>query len=381
MLRKTLLVVVVAAMLVGLIASCAPKATPAPTPKPQPTSVKPTAAPTAVPPTAVPTKTYKVALVISLLGDRSFLDSAARGIGWVKERLPGVETKIIENADVGEQQLAARAMAEEGYDLIITVGYGSADWTSQIAKEYPNAKFAIVDSTLDVPNGTGLIFRENDGSFTVGMVAAMLTKTGKVGYIGGMDVPLLRRFQEGYIQGVKYANPNVEVVSGWVGSFGDPTKGKELALTQYQEGADIIYAAAGKSGEGVIAASKEQGKYSIGVDSDQCYIAPGNVIASMMKRVDVSVFDAIKSLTEGKLEAGNRVYGLQEDAVGMCYLYDIDSEFLTNGPKDMADKLKNEVIPAVKKAVTKIKTGEMCVKDYMEVYPCDKAAQPGGMGM
>jgi len=194
-----------------------------------------------------------------------------------------------------------------------------------------------------------------------------------------MDVPLLRRFQEGYIQGVKYANPNVEVVSGWVGAFNDPTKGKELALTQYQEGVDIIYAAAGKSGEGVIAASKEQGKYSIGVDSDQCYIAPGSVIASMMKMVDVAVFDAVKSLTEGKLEPGDRVYGLQEDATGMCYLYDIDSEFLTNGPKDMADKLKNEVIPAVKKAVTKIKDGEMCVKDYMEVYPCTKPVQPGGM--
>jgi len=355
MLRKTVLLLLAIAMVAGVLAACSPAAGP------------------------TPTKKFKVALVIGLLGDRSFLDSAARGIGWTKERLPNVETKIVENADVGEQQLAARAMAEEGYDLVITVGYGSADWTSQIANEYPNTKFALVDSALNVPNGTGLIFREHDGSFTVGMVAAMLTKTGKVGYVGGMDVPLLRRFQEGYIQGVKYANPNVEVVSGWVGAFNDPTKGKELALTQYQEGVDIIYAAAGKSGEGVIAASKEQGKFSIGVDSDQCYIAPGNVICSMMKMVDVSVFDAIKSLTEGTLQGGNRVYGLQENAVGLCYLYDIDDQFLKNGPQDMANKLKNEVIPAVKAAVAKINSGEMCVKDHMEVYPCDKPAQPGGM--
>ncbi len=378
MVRRMLLVMLAAAMVVGLIASCAPAAQPTATPRPQPTTPAATTPPTQPP---EPGKTYKVALVIGLLGDRSFLDSAARGIGWVNEQLPNVETKIIENADVGEQQLAARAMAEEGYDLIITVGYGSADWTAQIANEYPDAKFAIVDSTLDVPNGTGLIFREHDGSFTVGMAAAMLTKTGKVGYVGGMDVPLLRRFEEGFIQGVKYANPNVEVVSGWVGAFNDPTKGKELALTQYQEGADIIYAAAGKSGEGVIAASEEQGLYSMGVDSDQCYIAPGNVICSMMKMVDVSVFDAVKSLTEGTLEAGNRVYGLDNDAIGMCYLYGIDSEFVDNGPADMVAKLQDEVIPAVQAAVAKIKAGEMCVKDYMEVYPCDNPAQPGGMGM
>jgi basic membrane protein A len=375
MVRRMLLLMLAAAMVVGLIASCAPAAEPTATPKAaEPTEVPPTKAPE-------PGKTYKVALVIGLLGDRSFLDSAARGIQWVNEQLPNVETKIIENADVGEQQLAARAMAEEGYDLIITVGYGSADWTSEIANEYPDAHFALVDATLDVPNGTGLVFREHDGSFTVGMAAAMLTKTGKVGYVGGMDVPLLRRFEEGYIQGVKYVDPDIEVVSGWVGAFDDPTKGKELALTQYEEGADIIYAAAGKSGEGVLAASAERGLYSIGVDSDQCYIAPGNVICSMMKMVDVSVFDAIKSLTEGTLEAGNRVYGLEQDAVGMCYLYDIDTEFVDNGPADMAAKLQEEVIPAVQAAVDKIKAGEMCVKDHMEVYPCDNPAQPGGMGM
>lgn len=379
--QKKLAILLAITLVIALLAGCAPKPQPTATPVPQPTKAEATAAPqpTTPPPTAPPTKTFKVALVCGLLGDRSFLDSAARGIQWAQERLPNVETKIVENADVSEQQLAARAMAEQGYDLVITIGYGSADWTTEIANAYPDTKFALVDAALNCPNCTGLIFREHDGSFTVGMAAAMLTKTGKVGYVGGMDVPLLRRFEQGYIQGVKYVNPNIEVVSGWVGAFNDPTKGKELALTQYQEGVDIIYAAAGKSGEGVIAASKEQGKFSIGVDSDQCYIAPGNVICSMMKMVDVAVFDAIKSLTEGKLEAGNRVYGLQEDAVGMCYLYDIDTYFLDNGPKDMAEKLKNEVIPAVKQAVGKIKAGEFCVVDAMGVYPCDKPALEGGM--
>ena len=328
----------------------------------------------------------KVALVIGQLGDRSFLDSAARGIEMAKEEFPDIETKIIENQDVGEQQLAARAMAEEGYDLVITVGFGSADWTSEIAMEYPDTHFAIVDASLsdadgnELANGTGLNFREDEGSFTVGMVAAMLTETGKVGYIGGMDVPLLRRFELGFIQGVKYADPSVEVVSGWVGAFDDPTKGKELALTQYEEGADIIFAAAGKSGEGVLAASAERGLYSMGVDSDQCYIQPGNVICSMMKMVDKSVFDTIKALTEGTLEGGTRVYGLEEDAVGLCYLYDIDSEFVDNGPDDMASKLKDEVIPEVKKAVEKIKSGEMCVVDFVEIFDCANPAPEGGMG-
>lgn len=365
MFRRSLLTVFAAVMVFSLLTGCGG---------------------TAEPTEQVPTKTYRVALVISQLGDRSFLDSAARGIEMAKTEFPNIETKIIENQDVGEQQLAARAMAEEGYDLVITVGYGSADWTSEIAQEYPNAHFAIVDSTLldaegkELANGTGLTFREDEGSFTVGMAAAMLSKTGKIGYIGGMDVPLLRRFELGYIQGAQYVNPDIQVVSGWVGAFNDPTKGKELALTQYEEGVDIIFAAAGKSGEGVLAASAEKGLYSIGVDSDQCYIQPGHVIASMMKMVDRAVFDTIKAMVEGNLAGGTRVYGLKEEAVGMCYLYGIDQEFINNGPDDMAKMLQDEVIPAVKAAAEKIKSGEMCVTDYVEVFPCDKPAQPGGMG-
>jgi len=385
--RRTVFVVVVLALALAMIAGCATPAPAQPTQAPaQPAATQAPAQPAATKAPAQPAATqpasgkkYKVALVCGLLGDRSFVDSAARGIQMAKDQL-GVETKILENADVGEQQLAARAMAEQGYDLVITIGFGSADWTTEIAKAYPNTKFAIVDSTLNVPNGTGLVFKENEGSFTVGMIAGMLTKTGKVGYIGGQDVPLLRRFEAGYIQGVKYVNPNVKVTSGWVGAFNDPTKAKELAMTQYQEGADIIYAAAGKSGEGVIAAAAEKKLYAIGVDSDQCYIKPGSVITSMMKMVDVAVFQAIKSLTEGKLEAGTRVYGLKENAVGSCYLYGIDQEFVKNGPADMVQTLQTKAIPAVKAAVEKIKAGEMCVTDTMGVYPCDKPAPEGGMG-
>lgn len=395
MFRNQFVKILVAILVIVMLAGCtpaaateapaAPAATEAPAApaatQPANQNVMPTAAPDQ--PTEAPADTgkqYKVALVISLLGDKSFNDSAARGIEFVNQQYTDVETKIIENQDVGEQQLAARAMAEQGFDLVITVGFGSADWTNEIAKEYPDTKFAIVDAVLDAPNGTGLTFREDEGSFTVGMVAAMLTKTKKVGYVGGMDVPLLRRFELGYIQGVKYVDPTIEVVSGWVGAFDDPNKGKELALTQYAEGVDIIYAAAGKSGEGVLQASKEQGKFSIGVDSDQDYMQPGSVITSMLKRVDLAVLEAVKELRSGELAGGTKVFGLKEGMVGSTFLYADDTVFLQEGPDDMVALIKSDVIPAIKAASEKIKSGEMCVTDFTELFPCENPAPEGGMG-
>jgi len=395
MFRNQFVKILVAILVIVMLAGCtpaaateapaAPAATEAPAApaatQPANQNVMPTAAPDQ--PTEAPADTgkqYKVALVISLLGDKSFNDSAARGIEFVNQQYTDVETKIIENQDVGEQQLAARAMAEQGFDLVITVGFGSADWTNEIAKEYPDTKFAIVDAVLDAPNGTGLTFREDEGSFTVGMVAAMLTKTKKVGYVGGMDVPLLRRFELGYIQGVKYVDPTIEVVSGWVGAFDDPNKGKELALTQYAEGVDIIYAAAGKSGEGVLQASKEQGKFSIGVDSDQDYMQPGSVITSMLKRVDLAVLEAVKELRSGELAGGTKVFGLKEGMVGSTFLYADDTVFLQEGPDDMVALIKSDVVPAIKAASEKIKSGEMCVTDFTELFPCENPAPEGGMG-
>ncbi len=332
-------------------------------------------------PAVEPGKVYKVAFIGSLLGDRSFNDSAARGIAFAKEKYSEdvLDARFIENQDVGEQQLAAREMAEQGYDLIFTIGFGAADWTNEIAAEYPDTYFATVDAVLDVPNGRGLTFKEHEGSFTVGMVAALLTKTGKVGYVGGQDVPLLRKFELGYIEGVKYVDPDIEVVSGWVGSFSDANKGKELALTQYAEGADIIYAAAGKSGEGVLQASAEQDLFSIGVDSDQDFIQPGHIITSMLKRVDLAVLTSIDDLIAGNFTGGDHAYGLAENMVGATLLYSDDTIFLQEGPADMVEDIKTNVIPAMKAAVEKIKAGEFCVSDFMEVFPCNNPPQPGGM--
>ena len=389
MLRQLFMKIFSLVVIVAMVAGCASATTVAPTTAP----AEATTAPEAAAPTTAPASSscdvnrpIKVALVIAQLGDKSFLDSAARGMQFVNEQFKNVETKIIENNDVGEQQLAARAMADAKYDLVVTVGFGSADWTSQIAAEFPEVKFAIVDAELAdadgkaLPNGTGLTFREDQGSFTVGMIAGLLTKTGKVGFVGGMDFPLLRRFELGFIQGVKYVNPNVEVTSGWVGSFSDPNKGKELALTQIAEGADIVYAAAGKSGEGVLQAAKEQGKFSIGVDSDQDYLQPGSVVTSMLKRVDLAVLGAVQDLVNCDLKSGTKVFGLEEGSVGATFLYSDDTIFLQEGPDDMVKQLKETVIPAVKTAVEQIKSGAFCVTDFVEVFPCANPAPEGGIG-
>ncbi len=361
-------------VILTMLVSCAPAATPTAAPQPAAQATNPPA--TSGCDTNRP---LKVGMSIGQLGDKSFLDSAANGFKMINADFKNITTKILENNDVGEQELGARALAQQGFDLIITIGYGSADWTTKVAKDFPKISFALVDATLDTPNGTGLTFKEHEGSFTVGMIAAFLSKTGKVGYIGGVDVPLLRRFEEGYKQGVLYVNPKATVSEGWVGSFTDPNKAKELALTQFQEGADIIYAAAGKSGEGVLQAAKEQGKFGIGVDSDQDYLQPGSVITSMLKRVDLAVYGAAKDLVNCKFKAGTKYFGLAEGAVGSTYLYNTDTVFLKQGPADMVKILKDTAIPATKAAVQKIVNGEFCVTDtYMKVFPCDKPAPAGG---
>ena len=379
MMRQTYLKLFAIVVILAMLASCAPAATVAPTTAPQPTT-PPAAAATSAPATGScdVNRPLKVGMSIGQLGDKSFLDSAAAGFKMINTDFKNVTTKILENNDVGEQELGARALANQGFDLIVTIGYGSADWTTKVAKDFPKISFAIVDSTLDVPNGIGLTFREDQGSFTVGMIAAFLSKTGKVGYIGGVDVPLLRRFELGYTEGVKYVNANATVTSGWVGSFTDPNKAKELALTQFTEGADIVYAAAGKSGEGVLQAAKEQGKYSIGVDSDQDYMQPGSVITSNLKRVDLAVYGATKDLVNCSLKFGNKVFGLAEGAVGSTFLYNTDTIFLQQGPADMVKTLKDTAIPAVKAAVVKINAGEFCVDDFVKVFTCDKPAPAGG---
>jgi basic membrane protein A len=329
----------------------------------------------------VPGEEYKVGLLVFMLGDRSYWDSAARGIQWANERLPNIDGHVFEHQDESEMELTARALAEEGYDMVISMGWGAAEWVIPIAEQYPDTHFYIPGGEPAVmANTSGGDFKEHEGCFTVGMIAAMLTKTDKVGFVGGWDSPLIWRFLVGYEEGLKYVNPDIEVTVAWANDYQNPSKGKELALTQYAEGCDIIFAAAGKTGEGVLAAAAEQGKLAIGVDSDQDWIQPGNVLTSMLKNVDMVIFNKITELSQGNVQSGNEHYGLAEGLVGSTWLYYDNPTFRENGPADLVAQMP-EVIAKVEDAVAKIKAGEFCVTDYMEVFPCDNPAPAGGMGM
>jgi basic membrane protein A and related proteins len=212
---------------------------------------------------------------------------------------------------------------------VIGVGFIFSDDITKLAKEFPNTKFACIDYTLPAgetappKNLLGLRFREHEGSFLVGAIAGRVTKTKKVGFVGGMKIPLIRKFDVGFAAGVKHVCPDCTVLAAYAGTepkaFADPTKGKELALAQYGRGVDIIYHASGKTGDGVFDAAKEQKKFAIGVDSDQFHVAPCCTLTSMVKKVDVAVFDAIKKVTTGSFQSGVHEFGLGEDGVGFVY--------------------------------------------------------------
>ena len=263
-------------------------------------------------------------------GDQSFNDSAAEGLDKAKKDL-GVETK--EAAAVNGENEAAREerlqqLVDAGYTHVVAVGFAYAQAVGKIAKANPDAHFAIVDDASDDskgPNVDQITFAENEGSFLVGAAAALKSKTGNIGFVGGVNVPLINKFEAGYIAGAKAVNPSIKIQSKYLtqppdfSGFGDPAKGKTAAEGMYQAGADIVYHAAGGSGGGVFSAAKAAGKLAIGVDSDQALTAAPDVrdviITSMVKKVNVGVFDYIKSAVDGKDLSGNHVYDLKSGGV------------------------------------------------------------------
>jgi basic membrane protein A len=272
----------------------------------------------------------KVGLVFDVggLGDKSFNDAAHRGLMRAKNEL-GASVQYIEPGDGSDRESALRQRAAAGDQLVIGVGFIFSDDITKLAKEFPKTRFACIDYTLPAgesappPNLVGLRFREHEGSFLVGAIAGRVSKSKKVGFVGGMKIPLIRKFELGFAAGVKQVCPDCTVLSAYAGTepkaFADPTKGKELALAQYARGVDIVYHASGKTGDGVFDAAKEQKKLAIGVDSDQFHVAPCCVLTSMVKKVDVAVFDVIKQVTDGKFESGVHEFGLGEDGVGFVY--------------------------------------------------------------
>jgi basic membrane protein A len=298
----------------------------------------------------------KVGLVFDVggRGDKSFNDSAYNGILRATKEL-GADAQYFEPGEGSDRESALRRLASQDFDLIIGIGFIFTDDITKMAKEYPDKKFAGVDYFLPDPpaNVAALKFKEEEGSFLVGALAAYLSKTDKIGFIGGMDIPLIHKFEEGYKMGAKTAKPNIQVVSNYAGvtgaAFKDPAKGKELALSQYGNNVDIIFHASGSTGLGVFEAARNLNKLAIGVDSDQYSEAPGFVLSSMVKKVDVAVFDIIKETMEHKFTGGVKVFGLKQDGVG--FVYDEHNKNLI--PEDVFNKV-NELR-------TKIINGEIKV--------------------
>lgn len=296
----------------------------------------------------------KVGLVFDIggRGDKSFNDAAYKGLEKAKEKL-GIEFEVIDPGDGSDRESALRKLAsKQDIGLIFGVGFIFTEDINNIAKEFPEKKFACVDYSVDptkkiASNIQAIEFKEDEGSFLVGALAAMTTKTNKVGFIGGMESSLIRKFENGYKQGVKYVNPQCEIYSAYVSvspdGFKNPGKAKEIALSQYSNGADIIYHASGLSGLGLFEASREKNKLAIGVDMDQQKEAPGFVLSSMVKLVDEAVYQTIKDFKENNFTGGIKTYGLKDN--GVSYVYDENNKNLISaGTNQKLDSIKLKLI-------------------------------------
>lgn len=291
---------------------------------------------------------FRVALVLDKGGrdDKSF-NSAAYSGGVKARKDLNVFLKYVETMDDAAVETTMRSFASRKFDLIIAIGFSMADATRKVAPKFPDVHFAIVDAEVKLPNVKSMVFDEHQGSYLVGALAALASKTGKVGFIGGMEIPLIRRFQMGYEAGVKKINPKARVVNNYVGvtsdAWNNPAKAKEISLSQYNQGVDVIFAAAGASNYGLFDAAEERKLLSIGVDSNQNWVKPGFVLTSMLKRVDVAVFDVIRDAQAGKFTGGTQSFGLANQ--GVDYAVDqYNEKLITPEMRKQVEALKAEII-------------------------------------
>ncbi|MBP7653247.1 BMP family ABC transporter substrate-binding protein [Candidatus Dependentiae bacterium] len=300
-------------------------------------------------------------------GDKSFNDSAYNGLMRAVKEL-GIYAEYIEPGEGADRESAIRILAAKKFDIIMGIGFIFTDDLKNIAVEYPEVNFAGVDyvvlqdekgnDILPPPNVAALKFKEEEGSFLVGALAALCSKTGKIGFVGGMNIPLINKFEAGYKQGARYVKPDIEVVSNYAGvtgvAFKDPAKGKELGMSQYGNNADIIYHASGSTGLGVFEAAKAMNKLAIGVDADQYGDMPGHILTSMLKKVDVAVYNIIKECYDKKFTGGIKILGLKEDGVG--FVYDKNNENL------IPPAVYNKVIQLKEKIIS----GEIQIKTFLK---------------
>ncbi|WP_265499357.1 BMP family lipoprotein [Paracoccus beibuensis] len=301
------------------------------------------------------------ALIFDLGGkfDKSFNEAAYMGAQrWVEET--GGSYRELEMQSEAQREQALRRLAESGSNPIVMTGFAFGDVLSQVAGDYPDTKFAIIDMVVEAPNVQSVVFTEEQGSYLAGVMAAMASESDTVGFIGGMDIPLIHKFECGFAQGFKSVKPEGEVLINYTGTtpaaWNDPVKGGELARAQISQGADVIYAAAGGTGIGVLQAAADEGILSVGVDSNQNMLHPGKVLTSMVKQVDNAVYDAF--VAGADLEPGIKVMDLAAGGVDVA-IDENNQELVTP-----------EMQAAVDEAKAAIASGEISVHDYMTDNTC-----------
>jgi basic membrane protein A len=293
--------------------------------------------------------------------DKSFNEGVYTGVEKFREET-GITYREFEVTNETQREQALRKMAQRDNNPILGVGFAQGPAMEKVAAEFPDTRFSIIDMVVDLPNVQSVVFKEQEGSFIVGVLAAMASESGTVGFIGGMDIPLIRRFACGYVQGVKHARPDAEVIENMTGTtpaaWNNPSKGSELARSQFDRGVDVVYAAAGGTGIGVYQAAKDAGKFAIGVDSNQNHLHPGTMLTSMVKRVDVAAYNAFKTAQDETWKPGIQVLGLAEG--GVDWALDEHNEALISA----------EMKAGIEAAKADIIAGKIEVHDYMADNDC-----------
>ena len=308
----------------------------------------------------------RVALVFSgNLGDKSYNDSCYAGALKAQEDFD-IELKTLEGTEASEWEANFLAVAEEGYDLIICSSSNFEEYLKEHSESYPDTKFAIIDTTVEGDNIVSVSFAQNQGSFLAGAAAAMFTKMSDIdgvndeniiGWVGGMDIPVLHDFYIGYEQGAKYVDPDITILQSFAGTWNDPLKGKELTLAQYQQGADVVMNVASGTGTGILEAAAEAGKYAIGVDLNQDGDQPGSVLTSMLKRVDSACYLLIESVVNGTFEGGSKQYlTIADNGVSLT-----DMSVMKEA---LGDKFPEEILTDIEALKEKVVSGEIVVDNY-----------------
>jgi len=302
-------------------------------------------------------------LIIDLGGkfDKSFNESAFTGAQrWMEDT--GGSYRETELQSEAQREQSMRRMAESGANPVVVLGFANASTLEKVAPDYPDTMFTIVDMVVDQPNVQSVVFKEHEGSFLVGVLAAMASETGTVSFVGGMDVPLISKFACGYAQGVKAVKPDANVIVNMTGTtptaWNDPVRGAELTRSQISQGSDVVYAAAGGTGIGVLQAAADEGILSIGVDSNQNHLHPGQVLTSMVKRVDNAVYEAFEAGMNGTFEPGIKVMGLDNNGVGWAL------------DENNADLITASMQATVEETEAKIIAGDIVVHDYTTDGSC-----------